>query len=185
MSQEPEVRIVAAAPGNVLKSLELIFGDVRQMDRNLRIQSLLVDELPCEGVLEARVEQVRAVTDELSGVPLLAQQGGYVVRATEIDGLPAVVGPSDGSGGNVRAVGDRREAPRIETPDLRGALGGELIEGWRANRASRPAAQIVKAIRVGHKQDDVPHTFLRFPIWSYSSLPAPQRPQISGQVDGH
>jgi len=54
MRDDVPLQIGPAEPQTALKSLELIFGDVREVDRHLQVHSLLVEELPREGLFEAR-----------------------------------------------------------------------------------------------------------------------------------
>ncbi len=54
MPPDAELRIGPARPQTALESLALVFGDLHEADRHLEVQSLLVDEIPHEGILEAR-----------------------------------------------------------------------------------------------------------------------------------
>jgi mycothiol synthase len=54
MTAGGDLRIERVVQGPLaLRSLELVFGDLRQANRHLEVQSLLVDELPLEGLLVA------------------------------------------------------------------------------------------------------------------------------------
>lgn len=54
MPQENSLKIGPADERTAAKSLERIFGGVREVDSHLRVRSRLVDEMPREGLLEAR-----------------------------------------------------------------------------------------------------------------------------------
>ena len=104
-----------------------------------------------ETVLEPDVEQVRGVTDKLRCVSLLAQELRDDVPSTQIDWLPRIVGPPDCPSHNIGAMWHRREATHIEFVDSSGALCLKFIEHWRANRASRPFAEIVIPKGIGNQ----------------------------------
>ena len=104
-----------------------------------------------ETVLEPCVKQVRGVTDELRCVSLLTQKLRGDVPSAQIDWLPRVVGPPDCSRHNICAVRYRRETTHIEFVNSRRSFCLKFIEHWRANRTSRPLAEIVIPKGIGDK----------------------------------
>ncbi len=108
-------------------------------------------------MLEAGVEQVRGVADELAGVALLAQERRDVVRPALVDRLPAGVGPAEHAGGEVGALRDGREAAHGEALDLGGPIGSEAVEFGRPDGLLGAVAEVIVAKRVGDHDDDVLH----------------------------
>ena len=108
-----------------------------------------------EADLEARLEQVRAIADELREVALLGEQRGDVVGGAVADRLPAVMRPADATAGEVGPMRDGREAAHGEAGELGGAVGGEPVERGRAHRPRGAVAKVVAAKGVRDQDDDV------------------------------
>ncbi|MBN1589477.1 MAG: GNAT family N-acetyltransferase [Pirellulales bacterium] len=54
MPLDVELQITPAEPERAMESLELVFGSLREANRHLELRSLLVDEIPLEGLWVAR-----------------------------------------------------------------------------------------------------------------------------------
>ena len=133
----------------------------RPADRVVHVQQgevpflAAVLEAAVEADLQARLEQVRRVADELREVALLGEQRGDVVGGAVADRLPAVVRPAGAPAGEVGAVRDGREAAHGEAGELGGTLAGEAVELRRAHRPRRAVSEVVAPEGVGDQDDDV------------------------------
>ena len=97
-------------------------------------------ESSMETVLEPDVEQVRGVTYQLRGVPLLAQELRDDTPSTQINWLPRIVGPPDRRSHNICTVWYRRETAHVEFVDSSCTLRLELVEHRCTNRTFCPFA---------------------------------------------
>ena len=160
---------------------------VVQVQQGLVALLATVLERRVKAVLEPRVKEMRAVADQLRHIACLAQQPGDVIGGAEIDGLPAIVRPSQDACRHVRPVGDRGKAARVEPGDLGRSLDQEAIQFRRPDRAHGTLSQVVVPERVRDQQDDVLHVLYppysivsRFSILASSrTMPRPGR---SGSV---